>query len=644
MARRGGGFEEEALPEKLNLSVWLTIGKYALRRWPLLLLGLFSTLFVTFYDASFVPVMNSGAIAAASSLIDHPISSITELVIPVTFIFGIHMDFSFLSYAITLGAMIVARSIVIIMTFYLTNLISMYIMTDLRRDSFAKIQQLPFSYFDKNSSGWLIARMQSDTSSIGDILSWSLNSVLWAAFELVFAVVTMFSINWMYSLIVLASMPIVAIITPIFEKAILKAHRAARNAYSRYVGYLAESIDGAKTVKTLGIEDSVYEEAEEITEDVRAKRLYAGRINAGYVPLLTLMSQIMIAVVIFVGFVWIGDPELGVNAAIVVLFISFVSQIYDPLATIAEVLTEFMAAQAGAEKVQSLLEAPITIVDSPEVIEKYGTILNPKTEAYEDVLGDIEYRQVSFHYETGPEVILPLDLKIKRGTSVAIVGETGSGKTTLVNLLCRFYEPTGGEILIDGVDYKKRSLGWLRSHVGYVQQTPFVFNGTYKENIAYGSFGATEEQIVAAAKFVGIDEFIRSTKDGYDTMLRDGGGMLSQGQKQLISFARAIVRSPAILILDEATSSIDTETEAQVQNAIGALLKGRTSIVIAHRLSTIVNSDRILFLEHGAILEDGTHAELMGKHGKYYELYMSQFEALSIDEQLAHQEDLASSK
>jgi len=633
MARKGG-FEEEALPDKLNFAVWLTIGKYALRRWPLLLVGLFCTLFVTFYDSSFVPVMNAGAISAAASIPGSTYTSVFDLIIPVTFIFGIHVDFTFTAYAITLGVMILFRSVFIILTFYFTNLISMHIMTDLRRDSFAKIQELSFSYFDKNSSGWLIARMQNDTSSIGDILSWSLNSVLWAFFQLIFSLATMFSINWIYSLIVLASLPVVMIITPIFEKAILKAHRSARNAYSRYVGYLAESIDGAKTVKTLGIEESVYEEAEEITEDVRAKRLYAGRINAGYMPLLTLISQIMTAVVIFVGFVWIGDPEMGVDAALVVLFISFVAQIYDPLATIAEVLTEFMAAQAGAEKVQSLLDAPVTVKDTPEVIEKYGTVLHPKTEAYEPIEGRIEYKDVSFHYETGPEVILPLNLTIEKGTNVALVGETGSGKTTLVNLLCRFYEPTGGEILVDGVEYRKRSLGWLRSSVGYVQQTPFVFNGTYFENIAYGVEHATLEEVRKAAKLVGIDDFIMESKDGYDTYLKDGGGMLSQGQKQLISFARAILRNPAILILDEATSSIDTETEAAVQRALEALIKGRTSIVIAHRLSTIVHSDRILFLEHGVIVEDGTHKELMAKKGKYHELYMSQFSSLSIGEQM----------
>ncbi|MBO6286825.1 MAG: ABC transporter ATP-binding protein [Bacilli bacterium] len=634
MARGKGHFEEEPLPEKLNFSVWVDIGRYAFRHWAILLAGVLCTVFVTFYDSSFVPVMNAGAIAAANGLSSTPISSIDELVVPVTFIFGIHVDFGFTSYAITLGVMILLRSLFIFLTFYTTNLLSMHIMTDLRRDCFSKIQNLSFSYFDRNSSGWLISRLQSDTSSIGDILSWSLNNVLWSVFQIIFALLTMFSIHVWMSLVVLASLPFVAFITPLFEKAILKAHRSARNAYSHYVGYLAESIDGAKTVKTLGIEDNVYEEAEEITEDVRAKRLYAGKLNAGYIPLLSLTSQVMTAVVMFVGLAWIGDPSFAVNAALVVLFLSFVGSIYDPISSIAEVMTEFMAAQAGAEKVMGLLKEKIEIADTEEVIAKYGTVLQPKLEAYEPFKGDITYENVSFHYQTGPEVIFPLSLTIKEGTSVALVGETGSGKTTLVNLLCRFYEPTGGRILIDGKDYKERSLGWLRSNIGYVQQSPFVWNGTYFENIAYGKPGATLEEVRAAAKLVGIDDFIMDSKDGYDTYLRDGGGMLSQGQKQLISFARAILRDPRVLILDEATSSIDTETEAEVQKALNVLLKGRTSIVIAHRLSTIVNSDRILFLEHGVIVEDGNHQQLMAKKGKYHALYMTQFQQLSVGEQI----------
>jgi ATP-binding cassette subfamily B protein len=293
-----------------------------------------------------------------------------------------------------------------------------------------------------------------------------------------------------------------------------------------------------------------------------------------------------------------------------------------------------MATQAGAEKVGQLLDATPSIVDSPEITSKYGDIFNPKKENYEPLNGDILYDNVTFGYGNGVEVIHPLTLHIKQGTSIAIVGETGSGKTTMVNLICRFYEPTSGTIKIDGVDYLSRSLGWLRSNIGYVQQSPFVFTGTYKDNIRYGKLDATDEEIINAAKLVGIDDFISHEPKGYDTYLEDGGGTLSQGQKQLISFARAIIRNPRILILDEATSSIDTETEAEVQHSMLTLLKGRTSITIAHRLSTIVNCDRILVMDKGKIIEDGDHVSLMNEKKAYYDLYMNQFKDLSVEGQI----------
>ena len=330
-----------------------------------------------------------------------------------------------------------------------------------------------------------------------------------------------------------------------------------------------------------------------------------------------------------------GDVQEQINnIGLIVLFIGFVGQIYDPLQQMSEIFSDFMASQAGAEKVGQLLDAKPSIVDKPEIVEKYGDIFHPKKEAYEKLQGEIVYQDVTFDYGNGVEVIHPLNLTIKQGTSLAIVGETGSGKTTMVNLICRFYEPTKGKIFVDGVDYLDRSLGWLRSNIGYVQQQPFVFSGSFKENIRYGKLNATDDEIIAAAKLVGIHDFIMSQAKGYDTVLEDGGGSLSQGQKQLVSFARAIIRNPAILILDEATSSIDTETEVAVQKAIQPLLKGRTSITIAHRLSTIVNSDRILVMDHGTIIEDGNHVSLMEKKGAYYQLYMNQFKDLSIQEQV----------
>jgi ATP-binding cassette subfamily B protein len=626
--------EEEKLPDKFNLGIWLRIGKYALRKWPLLLVIIFTMIVTTYYDSSFVPSMNKGAIDALDGLIA-PISNVWMAPITVNFLFGGNITLNYMSFLIVEAVMIVLRSLAIFWTFFLTNYVDMCIMTDLRRDSFHRVQELSFSYFDKTNSGWLIARMNNDTGSIGDVLSWDIISIFWALFDLFFTIATMFVQNWVYALIVLASVPLVAIIVPIFERALLKRWRTARNAYSRFVGWLAEAINGSKTIKTLSIEDEVADEAKEITDDISVKRWKAGRMNAFFQPLVSLISSAMIAIVVAVGLKDISAGNALITVGTLVIFVGFVQSIYDPLQQLSEIFSDFMASQAGAEKVGQLLDAKPGIVDKPEVLAKYGDVFNPKKENYEPIKGDIDFKKVTFGYGNGVEVIHPLTLHVKAGTSLAIVGETGSGKTTMVNLLCRFYEPTSGFIEIDGTDYLERSLGWLRSSIGYVQQTPFAFSATYRENIRYGKRDATDAEIEAAAKLVGLHDFVMGQPKGYDTVLEDGGASLSQGQKQLLSFARAIIRNPAILILDEATSSIDTETEAAVQKAIQPLLKGRTSITIAHRLSTIVNSDRILVMDHGKIIEDGDHVSLMNEKGAYYELYMNQFRDLSMESQIS---------
>ncbi len=629
----------EELPNKLNFGIWFRIMKYAMKRVDLFVIIVIAMLLTTFYDSSFVPSMNAAAITlVGESDVLGSVSSIWELPMHVIFIKGLwEIDITFFTFLITEAAFVLVRCIAIFVTFYFTNYLNMVIMICLRKDLFDHVQELSFSYFDKTNSGWLIARMNNDTSAIGDVLSWSLTSIFWSGFELIFTIITMYSQNVKYALIVTASLPLVAIIIPFFEHLILDRHRIARNAYSSYVGWLAEIINGSKTVKTLALENEVNEESKDVITDLKVKRFKAGRVNAFFRPLLELISAIMMTIVVIVGYQDIDNAsarEIAATVATIVLFVGFVQSIFSPLEGISETFSSFMENQASAEKVEQLLNAPIEVNDSPEIIEKYGTILAPKTEKYEHLNGDIEFKNVTFDYGNGVEVIHPLSLSIKAGTSVAIVGETGSGKTTLANLICRFYEPTSGEICLDGINYKKRSLGWLRSNIGYVQQTPFVFSATYAQNIAYGKLDANIDEIRAAAKLVGIDSFISKEKNGYDTFLEDGGSSLSQGQKQLISFARAIIRNPSILILDEATSSIDTETEEELQNKILPLLKGRTSITIAHRLSTIVSSDRILVMDHGNIIEDGNHKELMEKKGFYYNLYMNQFKGMSMGEQI----------
>lgn len=626
-------FKEEKLPSKLNFKVWLKIGKYGLKQYKLLILCLLMTLFVSFYDSSFIPLMNASAIKASELMSGNNTTSIFNLVIETTFIFNIKANLTYLQYMILFIVMILVRSVAIFTLFYFQNIVSMKIMVDLRRDSFRKLQELPFSYFDKNSSGWLIARMQNDTSSIGDLISWDVNAIIWAVFDLTFTFITMFSINWLYSLVVLASLPIVVVVVPLFEKEVLLRHRIARNAYSYYVGYLAETIDGAKTIKTLSSIDTVKKEADEITTDIKKKRFRAHMINGYVQPILSTLSSLTIALIIFLGLKNVGSMDKASLVSTIILFVGFVSSIYNPLQNLSEVFSEMMAGQAGAEKLMQLIEEKVTIVDTPEVIAKYGTILNPKKENYINLDGDIEFSHVSFSYNEGVEVIHDLNLKIDKGTSLAIVGETGSGKTTTVNLLCRFYEPSKGHVYINNIDYKDIGLGCLRSSIGYVQQNPYVFSGTFLDNIIYGRLDATLEDARNACKVVGIDEYIMSTPNGYNTYLPTGGGSLSQGQKQLISFARAILKNPSILILDEATSNIDPLTEVKLQEALMNITKGRTSIVIAHRLSTIVSSDRIIVFDKGKIVEDGNHETLLSRNGIYKKLYTDQFASLSIDEQ-----------
>lgn len=632
--------EEEKLPNKLNFGIWLKIGKYALKEWPLLICIVLAMLVTTFYDSAFVPVMKGGAIKAVSSFANASQSgNVFDASIHLTWIGGaLETDVSFLTFCILEGVFILLRSVSIFFTFFLTNLLSLKIMEELRRDTFHRIQELSFSYFDHVNSGWLIARMNNDTSAIGDVLSWDIVSMGWAAFDFVFTLITMLSQNWKLGLIVLSSIPVMAIAIPIIQKELLKRWRESRNSYSHYVGWLAEAINGAKTIKSMAIEDQVEDEAKEIVSNIKYKRYRAARVHAFFQPIVSMVSNVMIAIIVYIGVnMTLNGNSSGADTATliatVVLFVGFVSSIYDPLQSLSEVFNDFISAQAGAEKVGQILDAKPEIKDSPEVIEKYGTLFEPKTENYEPLNGTIDFNNVTFGYDNGIEIVHPLNLHIEQGTSVAIVGETGSGKTTMVNLLCRFYEPTSGTISIDGVNYLDRSLGYLRSNIGYVQQSPFVFSGTYFDNIRYGKLDATLEEVREVAKIVGIDSFIMKQEKGYDTFLEDGGGELSQGQKQLISFARALIRNPRILILDEATSSIDTETESLIQNSLLELLKGRTSFTIAHRLSTIVHCDRILVMDHGTIIEDGNHETLMNKKGAYYSLYMNQFRDLSIEAQ-----------
>ena len=631
-------FEEEALSKKLNFSSWARIAKYAFRRYWLLLIMLSLMLIITFHDGSFVPLLNRAIIQSLTAIENQGNLStnlIEDLSMNVTLIFGISFTINYMEYIFLIITGILIRAVAIYLLFFTTNYLEMSVYINIRQDAFAQVQKLSFSYFDKTSSGWLIARLQSDTSKISDMISWGITRFVWITFELTFILITMFIISWQMSLVLLATVPIMLIIAPYFQFKILNLSRTARNAFSKYVAWLAEVIAGAKTIKTLSIEINVQKEANEIVTDIRDKAWKTAKTQAFFYPSVTLVSTITTAIVVFVGSSLMLSNTILYDVSIFVLFIGFVSALYTPIQEFIDLFTELMASQASVEKILSLIETVPMISDTPEVESKYGTLLNPKVNTYEPMKGDVEFKDVSFSYNPGVEIIHQMNITIPKGQTVAIVGETGSGKSTTVNLLCRFYEPTVGELRIDGKDYRTRSVGWLRHHIGYVQQTPFIFSGTIRKNIAYGKLDANDDDIMSASKAVGAHEFIMSLPKGYQTILRDGGSELSVGQKQLIAFARAIVRNPTIMILDEATSSIDTETEALIQKAINKTLKGRTSIIIAHRLSTIVDADRILVMSEGVIIEDGNHKQLMEKKGTYHKLYMNQFAELKIEQQIS---------
>lgn len=631
--------EESVVSNKISLSTWGKTFKYLKKLWPIVIVLLICMLFQAFYDSSFIPASNSAIIAAfGTGENGNPIlvggdSPLWEVMLTIN-ILGFRVHLSFLNYVILSVILVLLRSVAIFGLFFSMNYVEMEIMTSLRRDAFKRIQELSFSYFDKTPSGWLIARLQNDAASIGEVLSNSVLRIFQIVMSLVFTLITMFTQSWQLSLIILATTPFIFVVVWVFEKLILKYSRIARNSYSYFVGWLAESINGNKTIKTMAIEETVKGECEEITEDVKNKRTKTQRISGFFWPSVNFLSYITTAIIIVVFPLMNLNFEGTTEAAMLILFITFVSNIYNPIRQFAEIFSDLMSTQASVEKLFSLIETEPTLVDSTEVIEKYGDLFNNKTENFEKLEGNIKFDHVSFSYIEGIEVLHNLNIEIKKGTSLAIVGETGSGKSTTVNLLCRFYEPTKGRVLIDGVDYKERSVGWLRSNIGFVQQTPFIFKGTVKDNIRYGKLDATDEEIIKACKDLDIHDFIMSLKDGYDTYLKDGGNELSQGQKQLISFARAIVRNPSILILDEATSSIDTETEHEIQGSINKMLVGRTSLIIAHRLSTIVDADRILVMKDGVVIEDGNHKELMEKKGYYHKLYTNQFKELNVNEQI----------
>lgn len=499
---------------------------------------------------------------------------------------------------------------------------------EIRKDAFLKLQELPFAYYDKTPAGWIMARLTSDSRKLASILSWGLVDILWGGVVMFGILITLFIIKWQLALIVFLLTPIMYFVSAYFRKKILKSYRNVRKTNSKITAGYNEGLLGTKTTKTLVLEDIRYSEFDDLCITMKRDSIRAILHSSIFFPILIVLGYVGVALILRVGGGYYIAGAISIGT--LYLFINFTTMFFDPITQIARIISEFQQAQASAERIMTLIETEPEIFDTKEVEEIYGTLFNPKKENWEDIKGDISFKNVTFRYIENENILEDFSLEVKAGMSVALVGATGSGKSTIINLISRFYEPTTGQILIDGKDYKDRSIGWLHSNLGYVLQNPHLFNGTIMENIRYGRLEATDEEVIAAAKAVSADEFIVNFDDKYQTNVGEGGNKLSVGQKQLVSFARAVLADPKILILDEATSSIDTKTEVVIQGVINKLLKGRTSFIVAHRLSTIINADLILVIDNGKILESGTHKELLSLGKEYYNLYKNQF----INEQM----------
>ena len=501
---------------------------------------------------------------------------------------------------------------------------------DLRNAAFDHLQTLSFSYFNQNSVGYIHSRVMSDTGKIGEMVAWRMMDIVWNGSYLVGMLVIMLAVNARLALILFLLIPVAVLIIIYFQKHLVVLNRKIREINSKITGNFNEGITGARTIKTLTVEEHMNGLFRKDTESMRSVSVRTAHYAALFASTISLMSSFALAIVLWKGGQLTMDGIIRIGTLSV--FMSYALSMLDPIRNIVNTSAALIGVQVNVERLMKLLATKSDVADTPEVIAKYGDTFNPIKKNWEPLRGDVEFRDVSFTYPDGEEEVLShFNLKVPQGTNVAIVGETGAGKSTLVNLVCRFFEPNSGEVLIDGRDARERSQLWLHSNIGYVLQTPHLFSGSVRDNLRYGKPDATDEEIMRALKLVSADAIVARMDSGLDSDVGECGDLLSTGEKQLISFARAIICDPAILVLDEATSSIDTVTEKAIQDAIKVVTAGRTSFVIAHRLSTITDSDVILAVMDGKIIEQGTHRELIEKRGYYYELYTRQYEDLAAD-------------
>ncbi len=509
------------------------------------------------------------------------------------------------------GALAALFAIMVFSFIFLAGGLGQKVRYDLRKKVFDHLQTLSFSYFDKTPVGWLMSRVTSDTERMADLVTWGMLDVTWAIMNIITALVFMATINWKLMLIVLVMVPILLRVAMWFKNKILVEYRASRKLNSRITATYNENITGVRVVKAMRREEANRSEFDTLAEEMYKRSFRAAWLSALFLPAVQVLSAFAIGAII-----WYGGLQVNLGSMTIgglMAFISYVTFMMWPVQDLARVYSEMQQAVASAERFFSLMDTKAELVNKPGAIDP-GTMR-----------GDIEFENVNFYYQPEKPVLKDFSLKVHQGETIALVGPTGGGKSTTVNLICRFYEPKTGMIKINGRDYTDYTLESIHSRIGVVLQTPHLFSGTIRENLRYGRLDATDAEIEEAAKLGGAHDFIMDLEKGYEEQVGEGGVLLSTGQKQLISLARAVLAKPDIFVMDEATSSVDTLTEALIQRGMETLMKFSTSFIIAHRLSTIRRADRIFVIENGGISEMGSHSELMHQRGHYYNLYMQQF-------------------
>lgn len=490
------------------------------------------------------------------------------------------------------------------------------IVHSIRYDIFEHLQELPFSYYDERPHGKIQVRVVNYVNNLSDLLSNGIINTITDLCNLFFIIAFMLSINVKLTLVCLCGLPVLAVVIIALKKKQRKAWQIQSNKQSNLNAYIAESINGIRVTQSFVREDENSGIFNRLSDGYREAWMRAVKFNFIMGPSVDIISTITTAFIYVLGISWMLNPDSGITVGVLIAFTAYISRFWNPINTLASFYNSLLTAISYLERIFETIDEPVLVKDAEGATE-----MPP-------IKGDVEFKNVTFSYEDGVEILKKVSFKAKKGQTVAIVGPTGAGKTTIVNLLSRFYNVDSGEVLIDGINISKVTIRSLRKQMGVMMQDSFIFSGTVMDNIRYGNKEVSDEQVIRAARTVCAHDFIMEMENGYYTQINERGSRLSQGQRQLISFARALLADPKILILDEATSSIDTETEILLQKGLNELLKGRTSFIIAHRLSTIKNADFIMYIDAGGIAEMGSHEELISQEGEYYKLYMSQYDFL----------------